>query len=152
MIEITGDVWEFYKQPKSVICIPTNGDINCYGDAIMGRGVAAQAKLRCNFIDTELGGCIIANGNIINWLDHGLVLSFPVKHHWNEKANFDLIQKSRDELKKIATFLDEHKFYLPRPGCGNGGLDYNDVRPLMLSLPDNVYVISFEEVLCSSST
>lgn len=146
MKEITGDVWDYYGVQDNIICIPTNGDVNNNLDAVMGRGIAAQATNRIPGIASELGFHLRIFGNDINWLDSQRCLSFPVKHHWKEQASLDLIQKSRNELKDIAECLHNHRFYLPRPGCGNGNLDYKDVRPLMLSLPDNVFVISFDPV------
>jgi hypothetical protein len=60
-----------------------------------------------------------------------------------EEADLVLIAASARQLRGLAEDRPEETFVLPRPGCGNGRLDWTVVRPLLLSLPDNVAVITF---------
>jgi O-acetyl-ADP-ribose deacetylase (regulator of RNase III) len=72
--------------------------------------------------------------------------SFPVKHNWWENADFDLIEQSTIELKSIADRKKYDTIVLPRPGCGNGGLDWEDVKPILETHFDNrFYVITWED-------
>ena len=82
MLEAQGNVWDFYGAPDTVIVIPTNGDVNRYGECVMGRGLALQAKKRIKGIARRLGDAIREFGSVPLYLDDGRCLSFPVKHHW----------------------------------------------------------------------
>ena len=142
MREITGNLWD-HNNADSIICITTNGFVKKNGEAVLGRGCAYEATQRIPGIAKRLGEWIITNGNVPCWLTTGLV-TFPVKRVWWEKADLKLIEESAAWLRAVATeTLPGHKFILPRPGCGNGQLAWADVKPLLLSLPDNVFVIDF---------
>jgi len=39
--------------------------------------------------------------------------------------------------------MREIKGNLPRPGCGNGHRTWEEVKPLLDGLPDNVWVITW---------
>lgn len=145
MIEAFGDLWDY---PADVICITTNGDVRTDGAAVMGRGVALQAAKRYPGIEYELGRRIINGaGNHVLLIPSEslwLILAFPVKRHWYEKASPELIARSVAELRALIGDNSNLTYVLPRPGCGNGQLAWADVRPLLLGLPDNVHVITDE--------
>jgi len=48
----------------------------------------------------------------------------------------------------LAELTEEHDLgtvVLPRPGCGNGQLDWSDVHPVIAPiLPDSVHVITYK--------
>ena len=157
MIEIEGDLWDYLKYPDSVVCITTNGFIKKNGEAVMGRGVAAQAKDRFPELPVKLGKKIKRYGNRVQViLDRGgmakksvssfpKIVAFPVKYNWWERADLDLIRISAKQLRKMAREWDGLHFYLPRPGCHNGRLNWEDVRPVLLSQladVDNVIIVS----------
>lgn len=68
-------------------------------------------------------------------------------HVWWKPSSLDLIRQSAEELKRWANSLTEWTFYLPRPGCQNGGLKWSEVEPVLRSvgLPDNVVVVTNDE-------
>ena len=68
---------------------------------------------------------------------------FPVKHNWREKAQFDLIHTSTHALLFYALAYPDAIWALPRPGCGNGGLDWSMVEPIVSVLPDNVHIYNW---------
>lgn len=144
MKEIQGELWDYYGKPDHVVCITTNGTVKANGEAVMGRGCAAEAKERFKGIARELGGLIQSYGNNVMELRkrEGPLLSFPVKHNWWEEADLKLIERSAGKLWVHADDSPEVNFILPRPGCGNGGLKWEDVKPVIEFLPDNVLVIS----------
>lgn len=157
MIEIVGDLFEW---GGDAICITTNGQIRKDGACVMGRGVALQATIKWPGIERVLGRQIMEGGNKVHRLtfeeggrivlcmsneSNGVhvvpwhIFSLPVKHHWRDKADIKLIERSLRELTKLTESM---RVGLPRPGCGNGGLDWNAVRPLVhRMLPEERYVI-----------
>lgn len=153
MKEIKGDMWKYFsddeKYKRYVICITTNGFVKNNGKAVMGRGCAAEAAKRMPDLPERLGQLIKEKGNRVILQPLGCddafpecrILTFPVKHNWWEEGDLSLIKKSVKQLKEIAGKSKEFNFILPRPGCGNGHLDWKDVKPLLKDLPENVWVI-----------
>jgi len=143
MVEIVGNLWDWYEKPNTVILITTNGFVKSDGCGVMGRGCAREARDRVPAIARLLGALIRKNGNVLNQLTPD-VLAFPVKHDWREKADIVLIRQSALALKKLAMQNTYVTYVLPRPGCGSGQLNWDDVRPTLRDLPDNVKVITWE--------
>lgn len=140
------DVWtlsDIYN--NAVVCITTNGHVTSKGNGVMGRGIALQAKLRCPMLERRLGILIRQNGNIVQELYDG-ILAFPVKHTWSQKASVDLIAKSTKALCDIANVNNDKIYLLPAPGTGNGCLKWSDIKELMETLPDNVIIVSKEDI------
>lgn len=129
MREVHGDLW---PHPCPIKVITTNGDINAKGAAVMGRGVALQAKTIVPGIEFMLAARIRKHGNHCGIVARQarldgqtlIVISFPVKHHWHERANLDLIERSAIELVAGVDRLGFPEIVMPRPGCGNGGLEW----------------------------
>jgi hypothetical protein len=164
MREATGDIWTF---PSDAIAITTNGDVNGKGLAVMGRGVALQAAERFPDLRTALAESLRLYGNVVNCWDPYLlgapqpdlgllledgeprptlpyVVSFPVKAHWREPARPDLIRTSCLALREMIDVMGWDCVVLPRPGCGNGGLAWDDVRPILMEIigdDDRVVVV-----------
>ncbi len=143
MKEIFGDLFE--QKDADAICITTNGNVKKNGEAVMGRGCAKEADRRWNCSKT-LGEAIEEGGNfpiIFHRTGDYDVVSFPVKHKWWEKADMSLIKESAKCLVSFANIYEWKKVVLPRPGCGNGRLDWKDVkRVLEPILDDRFYVIT----------
>ncbi len=143
MVEVKGNLWTY---PANARVITTNGTVKKDGSCVMGRGCALEAKTKFPGIDKELGKLIKLHGNhvrILIW-DHPNIWSFPVKHNWWEKADLELIRRSAKELVNIADVGNYTKVVLPRPGCGNGGLKWEDVKPVIEPiLDDRFHVISW---------
>lgn len=130
MIEVFDDFWEYKADIK---CITTNGFVKKNGEAVMGRGIAKQAAIKMPQLPAVLGQGLRNHGNnlmCLGWVDNSYWLfNFPVKHNWWEKAELELIKRSAEQLiegcSATATVL------LPRPGCGNGQLAWEEVRPVL---------------------
>jgi hypothetical protein len=146
MKEATGNLWDY---PADLRVITTNGTVRKDGACVMGRGCAYEAtqKFPPNpgypGIAWKLGNAIRAEGNIpFVFLSEGLI-TFPVKHSWFEPADPTLIAHSVEWLKEWLAHQPNVSVVMPRPGCGNGQLKWEDVKPLLESLPDSVTVITF---------
>lgn len=152
MIEIRCDMWEYRVVPgrKLVHCITTNGFVKSNGWAVMGRGTAAQAVSMFPTLPSLLGVHIEDNGNVIATftlltsytLKQYVILTFPVKHKWWEPANLELIAQSSEDLRGLALKNPNTTYLLPRPGCGNGQLKWEQVKPIVSRLSDNVLVVN----------
>lgn len=141
MKEIKGELWDYYDKPDHVICITTNGIVKNNGECVMGRGCALEATRKVPGIAKVLGQHIKSHGNVPVFLVRN-ILSFPVKHHWRDEADISLIERSANWLEAFADYHPMTTFILPRPGCGNGRLTWEQVKPVIEFLPDNVWVIS----------
>lgn len=124
------------------ICITTNGLLNKNGSAIMGAGLALQAKDKVKGCEIVLGKKIETDGNHVyqfGQLAGGKILvSFPTKNNWRNKSCLKLIEQSCQELSHLwdnevrLNPLKIPKVCLSKVGCLNGGLDYEkQVRPLL---------------------
>ncbi|MBU0959851.1 MAG: macro domain-containing protein [Nanoarchaeota archaeon] len=150
MIEQIGNMWSFLYRTDYCICLTTNGNVKKNGEAVMGKGIAAQAKARFPSLPIMIAQRLEQCGNHVDVLhiydlhneQEAHIAIFPTKNNWWEKSDIDLIHRSAQELAEIARTNPNTTFVLPTPGCGNGGLDYADVRPRLECLPDNVIVIS----------
>lgn len=115
--------------------------VNCVG--VMGKGVALEFKRRWpdNFkeykklCDAKLlrpGQLFIfQNEEIFSESNPKFLINFPTKLHWREKSRLEYVE---DGLDALIAAIDEYKIRsiaLPPLGCGNGGLDWNDVKPLI---------------------
>lgn len=146
MREITGNLWDYYGKPNTIVCITTNGTVKKNGECVMGRGCALEAKTRWPRLPQVLGTAIKQFGNHVRRFvgGDGLdVVCFPVKHNWYEQADLELIKQSVEELAPHAEAESHLTYVLPRPGCGNGRLTWAQVKPLLESLPNNVLVITY---------
>lgn len=142
MKEEFGDIWEKYDQGYWIV-ITTNGSVKKDGTAVMGRGIALQAKQRFPDIPLRLGRAISEDGNLPVFFPRYRVVTLPVKRVWSEKADLDLIYTSclRLEQGVLAVFKIKVPIYTVRPGCGNGGLKWEDVKPVISFLSDDFVVI-----------
>lgn len=143
------DIWTCYKD-GGWVCIPTNGDVNAQGNAIMGRGVAKQAVVYFQgtsnkskmLLQQVLGNRLRQIGNIPFVFYDWEVISFPTKHHWNDKkADIKLIKQSAIRLKDIMDTTGMTELFLPRVGCGNGKLIWQEVRPVLKKIFDNRFIV-----------
>lgn len=131
---------------KTYIGILTNGVVNSLGNLVMGNGQAFKARCIYRELPAIFGKHVKLNGNIPLFIspengEHGL-FSFPTKSDYNYSASPKLITQSAIFLER---YIKENKlscnFYLPRPGCGLGGLKWEGVKSLIDFLPDNVIIV-----------
>lgn len=144
MREVTGNLWTY---PADVRVITTNGTVKKNGECVMGRGCAREARDKFPLLPSELGEHITKNGNVPCFFmdgDYDLI-TLPVKHHWHQKADIKLIERSVRAMLGLLEFeLNNITVVMPRPGCGNGGLRWEDVKPVLEPiLDDRFHVITF---------
>ena len=145
MREICGDIWDYLG--TAVIVITTNGTVTRGGEAVFGRGCARQARSRFPDLSRRLGELLLTAGNHVHFLGNGLV-SFPVEETPWENPDLRLIRRSAGELRKMADQYGWQAIVVPRPGCGGGGLDWRDVRPLLVQEFDDRFIVITAEEHC----
>lgn len=114
---------------------------------VMGKGIALQFKqaFPLNFASYEKAAkhqeivpgkmFVFETGSFSN--PH-YIINFPTKRHWRSKARLDDIEAG---LKDLIFILNEKKIKsvaVPPLGCGFGGLDWEEVRPLIIQALDSV--------------
>jgi len=138
MKEQETNIWSWLGH--GVIAITTNGSLTRDGRAIMGRGVARQAVEQFPDLPRQLGKLLQSGGNHVYQITPELV-SFPVEETpWSLPAP-ELIRQSAVELRQLA---DQHGWNLvvvPRPGCGGGGMRWEEVRPILTELFDDRFIV-----------
>lgn len=139
MKEVKADLWTYLADFR---CVTTNGVVNSKGELVMGKGVALQAKKLFPHLPKQLGRWVKERGNTPLILLFERLISFPTKHHWKDKSDLDLIIASAKIIAKIVTAMGIEVVALPRPGCGNGGLDWeSEVKPAIADILDDRFVV-----------
>jgi O-acetyl-ADP-ribose deacetylase (regulator of RNase III) len=68
------------------------------------------------------------------------IINFPTKKHWRHPSKLQWVRNGLVDLKRVITENKITSIALPALGCGNGGLGWEQVRPLieaaLSSLPD----------------
>jgi len=151
VIEIFDDMFSREMLKKfEVICITTNGCIKKdkhYYKAVMGAGVAKQFSNMYPLSPSILGQKILVNGNIVQPImkDYETIfVSFPTKHHFKDKSDINLISESCNQLLEYVNENNFKKILLPRPGCSNGGRNWEkEIKPILKKILDGrFYVIT----------
>lgn len=141
MLEIIkNDIWKLHEEGK-IIAIPTNGVINSNNELVMGKGIALEAKLRYPDLPRRLGILVGLTGNYPYYIKKYNLFSFPTKYHWKDKSDIELIKKSLYFISDYCRVHFLNKIYIPKIGCGCGGLDWNDVKHLIEKLYEEYFIV-----------
>lgn len=124
--------------------------VNCVG--VMGKGIAQEFKKRFPDMfesykrECDTGTMVVGKPSLYsNLFEKRFILNFPTKNHWKSPT---LIKDIEDGLDY---FIGHYKNWgitsiaFPPLGCGNGGLSWIDVGPLMyvrlkdLDIPVEIY-------------
>ena len=144
MVELIGDLWDLHADGE-IIAITTGGALDWQGACLMPRGCAAQARKRFTGIEKVLGTLIDTYGNHVHDLGNRIV-SFPVENSPYENPDNRLIEQSCRELVALVTRQGWPKIIVPRPGCGGGGLEWDEVKLLLARYFDERFHIICQEL------
>lgn len=143
MLERCDDLWQLHQQ-GAVVAITTGGAVSRKGRCAMTRGCAFDAARRFPELPEILGVLVRAGGNHVYDLGNRLV-SFPVEETPWERPDPVLIERSCQELVALADTHDWEQVIVPRPGCGTGGLNWRDVRPILQRYFDDRFLVVSKE-------
>jgi len=125
-----GDLRKAARSEDRPLIVTTNGAVRNDGACVMGRGIARYVRDEYPDLPFRLGRLIDDHGNRPFRLTAS-IWTLPVKHHWAEEADLDLIAASLAHLVAMESKFGVATLLMPRPGCGNGRLAWTDVEPLM---------------------
>ena len=108
--------------------------VNCVG--VMGKGLALEFKrrypemfqdyrIRCKTGSVEIGKPYLWENDEVQ------ILNFPTKRHWRQSSHLDDIVAGLKYLAENYEEMGIHTIALAPLGCGNGGLNWSDVKLLM---------------------
>jgi O-acetyl-ADP-ribose deacetylase (regulator of RNase III) len=128
--------------------------VNCVG--VMGRGIALQFKnaypdnfkvyaAACKREAVQPGRMhVFETGQLT---PPRFIINFPTKRHWRGKSRIEDIEVGLADLVKVIRDKGIRSIAIPPLGAGLGGLDWNEVRPLIehaLAGFSDVRVLVFE--------
>lgn len=109
--------------------------VNCVG--AMGKGIALEFKKRYpemyrEYVDKcRLGEVKPGKPYIYNNADGTRILNFPTKDHWRSPSRLSYVMDGLDWFVKHYEEYGVKSIAFPPLGCGNGGLTWETVGPLM---------------------
>ena len=142
---------DMFNEPTEAIV----NTVNCVG--VMGKGVALEFKRRwpdnfraykrlCDGKQLSPGKMFIFDNN--DFLDEGkhrYLINFPTKQHWRSRSKIEYVRDGLVDFVRQIRGLGIESVSVPPLGCGNGGLDWLEVRPLIeeavVELPNVKFVI-----------
>lgn len=108
--------------------------VNCVG--VMGKGLAQAFRER----EPDMYAAYkricdqksLTPGKLWLWRGRGSwVLNFPTKVHWRNPSKLEWIEQGLEKFVSAYAAQGITEISFPLLGCGNGGLDWDDVRPVM---------------------
>ncbi|WP_374626724.1 macro domain-containing protein [Pandoraea sp.] len=109
--------------------------VNCVG--VMGKGVAQEFRRRYPaMFDDYKARCdrgLVNLGEPYLYQDlSGLsIINFPTKDHWRSPSRLSDIEAGLDYLAEHLPMWGVSSIAMPPLGCGNGGLEWSEVGPLI---------------------
>jgi O-acetyl-ADP-ribose deacetylase (regulator of RNase III) len=108
--------------------------VNC--DGFMGKGLALEVKQRFPTVFTKYhalckkGQMKIGKLQLVKGPDQW-VLNFPTKNHWRGKSTLSVLEAGLKKFKGTYRQRRITSIAFPPLGCGSGGLQWGEVKPLM---------------------
>lgn len=111
---------------------------------VMGKGIALQFKrafpenfksyqLACRRGEMEIGRVLIVPTGKIDG-NPRYIVNFPTKGHWRSRSKIADIRAGLNDMVEQVRALGIRSIAIPPLGCGNGGLRWSDVRPLIVDI------------------
>jgi len=125
---------------------------------VMGKGIALMFKeafpenfrayeAACKRKEVRVGHMFVTENLALcgpRW-----IINFPTKQHWRQPSRMEWITAGLRDLRGVVEENNIRSIALPALGCGNGGLDWSEVRPEIeqsLAEMNDVDVLVFEPI------
>ncbi len=107
---------------------------------VMGKGIALMFKERfpanmeaysqaCKENKVKTGKMFVTHTNEL--VNPQWIVNFPTKQHWRAKSKIEWIEEGLKDLRAFIIDNNIRSIAIPPLGAGNGGLDWNNVLPLI---------------------
>jgi O-acetyl-ADP-ribose deacetylase (regulator of RNase III) len=123
---------------------------------VMGKGIALMFKEAfpanfrayeeaCKRQEVRVGHMFVTESRTLEgprWL-----INFPSKKHWRQPSKLEWIVDGLNDLRRVIEEKKIASIALPPVGCGNGGLEWGEIRPeieRVLGTLEGVDVVVFE--------
>lgn len=107
---------------------------------VMGKGIALAIKdtypevfrayaAACQRGEVQIGRMLVSENTGTagpRWIIH-----FPTKRHWRHPSRLEWIRAGLEDLRRTIEAMGIRSIAIPPLGCGQGGLNWEDVRPLI---------------------
>lgn len=114
---------------------------------IMGKGIALMFKERfpknfeeyvraCKKKEVRIGKMFVTDSDELfgpKW-----IINFPTKTHWRVRTQLNWIQEGMNDLVQTIVERNIRSIAVPPLGCGNGGLEWHSVRPIIVAALEGV--------------
>ena len=114
--------------------------VNCTG--VMGAGLALQFKQAYpqmyQAYRRECQAGLVRTGDVRPHTVPGgkIIINFPTKRHWQNPSRMEYIEEGIESLRDLIAHHGITSLAVPPLGCGRGGLDWRQVRPLITARLD----------------
>lgn len=114
---------------------------------VMGKGIALMFKeafpenfrsyeAACKAKKVKLGEMFVTER--VDLLGPKYIINFPTKAHWRFPSKLEWIEHGLNDLKRVIESKRIKSIALPPLGAGNGGLEWDDVRELIVKWAEDL--------------
>ena len=120
--------------------------VNCIGTMGVGRALDFANRFPANFLayqiiclrrEAHLGEVDVFRTE--NYTNPKFIINFPTRTRWRDNIWIEDIESGLVSLAEAISDTCIRSIAIPALGCGLGGLDWNDVRPLIVDALEGVY-------------
>ncbi|MDG6777277.1 macro domain-containing protein [Thiomicrorhabdus sp. zzn3] len=117
--------------------------VNCVG--VMGKGIALQYKnlfpenyteykKQCsqkNIVPGKMFVYEYKTEDLFAGNKPQFIINFPTKDHWRAKSKIEYVEQGLNDFISVITQQNIKSVSMPAIGCGNGGLEWSDVKKVV---------------------
>lgn len=107
---------------------------------VMGKGIALQFKeafptnfkiyaAACKKKELQTGKLLVVKEQTLE--GEKIIINFPTKTEWFMKSKYEYVEEGLKELAKVIEEYKIESIAIPPLGCGNGGLKWEKVKPMI---------------------
>ncbi|RKG96005.1 type II toxin-antitoxin system antitoxin DNA ADP-ribosyl glycohydrolase DarG [Corallococcus carmarthensis] len=117
-------------------------------EGVMGKGIALQFKQAfpgnfkaykqaCDRKEVRPGSMFVFDQKGLAGAPR-YIINFPTKRHWRSPSRIEDVESGLVDLVRVIQELRISSIAVPALGCGNGGLSWSEVEPLITAALGNL--------------